>query len=97
MIYHVSYLPVSLTLSFNFSPNNTILGWSKLKAFADDNVNVTQKLKFVLGRIEKNIRYKKILVTGILSLSKNVFKSLLFKGYKKSGPCVQGLRKEPQK
>ena len=30
------------------------LDWSKLKAFADDKMNVTQKLKFVLER-EGNI------------------------------------------
>ena len=32
-------------------PNDTFLDWSKL-AFADDNVNVTQNLKFVLGRVD---------------------------------------------
>ena len=30
----------------------TILALTKLKGFADDKKNVTQKLKFVLGRIE---------------------------------------------
>ena len=30
----------------------TILEWFKLKAFADDKINVTEKLKFVLGRVE---------------------------------------------
>ena len=33
-------------------PNNKILHWSKLKAFADDKVNVTKELKFILGREE---------------------------------------------
>ena len=28
------------------------LDWSKLKALADDKINVTEKLKFVLGRVE---------------------------------------------
>ena len=32
--------------------SNKILDWSKLKAIADDKVNVTEKLKFVLGRVE---------------------------------------------
>ena len=36
---------------FNSSPNNKILDWSKLKAFADNKMNVTEKLKFVLGSI----------------------------------------------
>ena len=32
--------------------NNMFFDWSKLKAFAGDKINVTQKLKFVLGRVE---------------------------------------------
>ena len=32
--------------------NKKILDWSKLKAFADDKINVTQKLIFALGRVE---------------------------------------------
>ena len=36
----------------NSLPNNKILAWSKLKAFVDDKINMTQKLKFVLERIE---------------------------------------------
>ena len=39
---------------FNSLPNNKILDWFKLKAFADNKVNVSEKLKFVLGRV-KNI------------------------------------------
>ena len=37
---------------FNSLPHNKILDWSKLKAFADDKLNATEKLKFVLGRVE---------------------------------------------
>ena len=37
---------------FNSLPNNKILDWFKLKAFADNKVNVSEKLKFVLGRVE---------------------------------------------
>ena len=33
-------------------PNNKFLDWSKLKAFEDDKTFVTQKLKFVSGRVE---------------------------------------------
>ena len=37
----------------NYSlPNDKILDQSKLKAFADNKINVTEKLKFVLGRVE---------------------------------------------
>ena len=37
---------------FNSLPNDKILDWSKLKAFADDQINVTEKRKFGLGRVE---------------------------------------------
>ena len=30
-----------------------ILVWSKLKAFADDKMNMTEKMKFVLGKAKK--------------------------------------------
>ena len=39
-------------LSFNSLPNNKILDWSKLKAFADNKINWTENLKIVLGRVE---------------------------------------------
>ena len=37
---------------FNSLPNGKILDYSKLKAIADNKLNVYQKLKFVLGRVE---------------------------------------------
>ena len=37
---------------FNSLPNDKILDWSKLKAFADKKVNVNQKSKFAFGRLE---------------------------------------------
>ena len=36
----------------NSLPNDKILDWSKLKAFAVDKSNLTEKLKFVLGKVE---------------------------------------------
>ena len=36
----------------NFLPNEKLLDWSKLKAFADDKKSVNEKLEFVLGREE---------------------------------------------
>ena len=32
-----------------------ILGWSKFRAFADDKINVTEKLKFVLEMVENTV------------------------------------------
>ena len=37
---------------FNPLPNDKILDLSKLKAFADNKINVTQKGKFALGWLE---------------------------------------------
>ena len=36
----------------NSFPNNKISDRSKLKAFADDKIDVTENLKFILGRVE---------------------------------------------
>ena len=38
--------------SINLLPYDKFLAWSILKAFADHKINTTQKLKFVLGRVE---------------------------------------------
>ena len=40
-------------LKFNSSPKDRILDQSKLKVFADDTINVAEKLKFVVGKVEK--------------------------------------------
>ena len=37
---------------FNSLPNDNLLEWSKLKASAEDKLNLAEKLKFVLGRVE---------------------------------------------
>ena len=42
----------------NSLPYNKLLDWLKLKAFAEDEINVAEKLKFVLERVE-NIWEKK--------------------------------------
>ena len=54
----------------NSLPNDKILDWSKLKAFADDEINVINKLKFVSERIEsilgkrENAGYEHFLLFG---------------------------------
>ena len=69
---------ISNFLRLNPLLKDTILDWSKLKAFADDKINVTKKFNFVLGRVENIVeKKKKMLVTSIFSFSHNVFKSLL--------------------
>ena len=41
-----------LYIPWPFLSNDKILDWSKLKAIADDKINVTEKIKFVLRRVE---------------------------------------------
>ena len=66
---------------FNSLPSDKILDWSKLKTFADNKINVTEKLKFHLGRVENIVRKgKKMHVTSIFSFSLNFFKRLLSQG-----------------
>ena len=60
-------------LSFNSLPNDKVFDWSKLKAFASFKINVNEKLKFLLGRVETLCEKEKMLVTSIFSFSHNVF------------------------
>ena len=47
-------LPVFSRL--NSLSNDNFLDWSKLKAFADDNIILTEKWKFGLGQVENMVR-----------------------------------------
>ena len=45
--------PLNIVLfDLNSLANDKILDWSKLKAFADDKINLNKKLKHVLQRVE---------------------------------------------
>ena len=55
----------------NSLPNDKILDWFKFKAFADDHINVIQKLKVVLDWIEN-------IVTSIFSFSTMFSKAFIF-------------------
>ena len=66
----------------NSVPNDSILDFSKVKAFAGDKINVAKKLKFPMGRIEDIMgKGEKMLVTSIFSFSQNVFKRLFLQGH----------------
>ena len=41
------------------TPSGNILDSSRWKAFADDTINVTEKMKFVLGRVGNTVGYKR--------------------------------------
>ena len=64
-------------------PNDKIFDLSKFKAFADDNLNVYQKLKFALGRVANIVGKEKMLVTSIFSFSHNVSKRPICQGHLK--------------
>ena len=57
-------------------PDDNIFGLPKLKAFADDKLNVTRNVKVVFHRIENIMEKKKMLVTSIFFFSHNVFRRL---------------------
>ena len=57
-----------ITLVVNPLPNNKILVRFKFKAHAEDKINVTQNLNFVLGRVD-NILGKVVRNVGILLCS----------------------------
>ena len=42
-------------MEVNSLPNNKILDWSKLEAFADEKINMTEKSKSVLRRVENTV------------------------------------------
>ena len=42
----------------NSLPHGKILDGSKSSAFADNKINVTEKLKFVLGRVENIVKHE---------------------------------------
>ena len=68
--------------TFNFFPNDKILDWSKLKAFADDKLNVAKMTNSPLIKQKTLWVKEKMLVTSTFSFSHNVFKILLSQGCK---------------
>ena len=66
--HNVSNLTKTNPVSFNALPNGKILDWSKSEAFADNEINVTQKWKFELEWVEnivgkaKNAGYQHFLI-----------------------------------
>ena len=51
----VWYRLTTLISNFNLFSNDKILEWYKLRAFADNKLNRTQKAKFALERVENNV------------------------------------------
>ena len=68
-------------MPLNPLPNDKILDWTKLDAFADDKRAVTQKLKFVSVRVENIVGIGENADYQYFSFSHNVFKRLLIQGH----------------
>ena len=62
-------------------PNNKILDWSELKAYADDKTNANEKLKFVFGWVENIVGKGENAGYQDFSFSHRVFKRLLFEDH----------------
>ena len=62
-------------------PNDEFLDRCKLKPFAGDKINVTEKWKFVLGKVKKILGKRENAGYRYFSFSHNVFRRLLFPGH----------------
>ena len=74
---------VAKTQMINSLPNNKILDWSKLKAlnFADNKLNVAEKLKLTLGRVENIVGKGENAADQHFLLFPQCFKRLLVHGH----------------
>ena len=61
---------------FNSLPNDKILNYFKFKAYADDEIDVTQKMEFILGRVENIVGKGEN--AGIFSSFLTMFSKILF-------------------
>ena len=69
-------------------PYDKFLDWSKLNALADNKINVTEKLKFVLGRMEKHHGKRRKCWLPAFSPFPIMFSKDLFVRVVKSRDCV---------
>ena len=81
-------------ISVNPIPNDKILDQTKLKAFADDKLNVTNAIISVVGRVENIVGKEEIACTSNFSFSQKLFKFLLSWIRQKVSLCGNGLNGE---
>ena len=72
-------------------PPDKILDQTKLKAFADNELNVTKMIISVFDRVENIVGKGEIACTSNFSFSHNVFKRLLSQTHQKVGMCGNGF------
>ena len=69
-------------------PNNKILDLSKSKAFADDKINVTEKVKFVLESIKKHCEKRRKCWLPAFSPFSTMFSNVFLLSVVKRWDCV---------
>ena len=77
--------------AFNPFPRDKLLNQTKLKAFADDILNVTKMKISVFDRVENIVGKGEIACTSNSSFFHNVFKRLLSHIRQKVSLCGNGL------
>ena len=71
--------------------HDKILDQTKLRAFADNKLNVTKMIISVFDRVENIVGKGEIACTSYFSFSNNVFKRLLSQMHLKVSSCGNGL------
>ena len=72
----VSFLQVARRKTINSFPHDKIMDQTKLKAFADDKLNVTKMIVSVFDRVENIVEKEKLLVQAI-----SPFSTIFSKGF----------------
>ena len=73
-------------------PHEKILDQTKLKAFADDKLDVTKMIISVFDRVENIVGKGEIACKSNFSFSNNVFKRFLSQTRQKVSLCGNGLK-----
>ena len=85
---HIVFFPQTFWKKRNYDQLFTkpqSLDWSKLKAFADNKINATKKLKFALGRLENNVEKRENAGYQHFLLFPQCFQKASFPGLLKAG------------
>ena len=86
--FFLKSFPKPSSMPITSLPNEKILDWSKLKAFADDKINVNQKLKFNMGKVENIVENGENAGYQHFLLFPQCFQKVSFSGSLKSPDCV---------
>ena len=91
--FSMEVLHISRLEKGNPFPHDKILDQTRLKAFADDKLNVTKMIISVFERVENIVGKGEIACKSNFSFSYNVFKRFLSQARQKMSLSVNGLTK----